>query len=79
MKTNDWPRKSCRSSSAIRVSHQIWHNQLQTEAELAALRKCIQRGCPFGHPDWTMDNATTLQLESTLRPRGRPRRALAEG
>ena len=54
-------------------------NQPQTEAELAALRKCIQRGCPFGHPDWTMDRAKTLHLESTLQPRGRPRRTLAEG
>lgn len=49
-------------------------NQPQTEAELAALRKCIQRGCPYGDAGWIEKTAKTLGLESTLRPRGRPRR-----
>jgi putative transposase len=45
----------------------------QTEAELAALRKSVQRGTPFGEQEWTEETAKRLGLQSTLRPRGRPR------
>jgi putative transposase len=48
-------------------------NQPQTEAELEALRRCVTRGCPLGGPDWVARTAKQLALESTLRPRGRPR------
>jgi putative transposase len=49
--------------------------QPQTESELAALRQSVQRGTPFGGPRWTHRAARELGLESTLRPRGRPRNA----
>jgi putative transposase len=49
-------------------------NHPQTEAELAALRTSVQRGRPFGGPRWTKRAAQALGLESTLRPRGRPRK-----
>jgi putative transposase len=45
----------------------------QTEAELAALRQSLIRGAPYGSAHWTHDTALRLGLESTLRPRGRPR------
>jgi putative transposase len=48
-------------------------NGIETEAELAALRKSVQRGSPFGTPDWQAATAKALGLESSLRPRGRPR------
>ena len=48
-------------------------NQPQSEAELAAIRRCIRRGCPYGSDGWTQHAAKSLGLESTLRPRGRPR------
>jgi putative transposase len=48
--------------------------QPQTDAELAALRRSVQRGTPFGGPRWTQRAARELDLESTLRPRGRPRK-----
>jgi putative transposase len=48
--------------------------QPQTEAELAALRHSIQRGAPFGGATWVATVAEELGLESTLRPRGRPRK-----
>ncbi len=48
-------------------------HQPQAEGELAALRRSIQRGAPFGGPRWTQRAAHELGLESTLRPRGRPR------
>ena len=48
--------------------------QPQTDMELAALRRCVQRGSPYGSERWTRRTTKELQLESTLRPRGRPRR-----
>lgn len=50
-------------------------NQPQTEAELDAIRVSIQRGRPFGSPAWQKRTAKRLGLESTFRPRGRPRKA----
>jgi putative transposase len=49
-------------------------NQPQTEAELEALRCCVNRGRPFGDPSWVADMARQLGLERTLRPRGRPKK-----
>jgi putative transposase len=47
-------------------------NQPQTEKELAAIRQCVNRGQPFGNPEWVQQTATKLGLESTLRKRGPP-------
>ncbi|MDB4766208.1 transposase [bacterium] len=49
-------------------------NNAQTEAEVAAIQKAIKRGCPFGGERWIKTTAKRLQLESTLRPRGRPKK-----
>ena len=49
-------------------------NRPQTEAELEALRQCVQRGRPFGEDDWVRQTAAQLHLETTLRPRGRPKK-----
>ena len=46
----------------------------QTEAELAAVRRSVVRGAPFGEAAWKAETAERLGLESTLRPRGRPRK-----
>ena len=54
-----------------------WINQPQTEAEIAALRKCIARGTPYGSEPWQRSTAEQLGLQSSLQPRGRPRK-LAE-
>jgi putative transposase len=51
-----------------------WVNQPLTEAELEALRRCVNRGTPYGGPAWAQRTAKRLHLESTLRPRGRPRK-----
>lgn len=48
-------------------------NAPQSEAEVAALRRCIERGSPFGNDSWTARTVSRLGLETTLRPRGRPR------
>ena len=47
-------------------------NQPQTEQQVQALRKCVNRGTPFGDHAWVEKSAKALKLEFTLRPRGRP-------
>jgi putative transposase len=49
-------------------------NQPTSDAELAAMRKCVARGTPFGADVWARRTAAKLGLESTIRPRGRPRK-----
>jgi len=49
-------------------------NQPQTDAELKALRRCVHRSQAYGSDDWVKRAAVTLGLESTLRPRGRPKK-----
>src|SRR5439155_18411623 len=49
-------------------------NAPQTEAELERIRRSVMRGCPYGGADWVQRAAAELGLQSTLRPRGRPRR-----
>ena len=48
-------------------------NRLETDAELERLRRCVNRGTPFGSEQWVKETAVNLGLESSLRPRGRPR------
>ena len=48
-------------------------NQSQSEKELAIVRDCVKRGRPFGDPEWVELTAKHFDLQSTLRPRGRPR------
>lgn len=52
--------------------------QAETEAELAALRQSVRRGAPFGDTVWQHHTAVRLGLQTTLRPRGRPRQPTPE-
>ncbi len=45
-----------------------------TESEYTQLQLCVQRGCPFGDDHWNARKIKQLGLESTITPRGRPRR-----
>ena len=54
-------------------------NQPQTEAELEAIRKAVQKGRPLGNEDWQNEIAAQLGLGSTLHPRGRPRKHRVTG
>jgi putative transposase len=54
-------------------------NRPQSEAEVAALRRCVQRGQPFGAEAWTKRTAARLGLASTLRARGRPKKRGEKG
>lgn len=48
-------------------------NRPQTASELESLRTRVQRGRPFGEEAWVRRLAKRCGLESTLRPRGRPK------
>ena len=61
-----WPVEAPRDWAA-------WVDRPQTAAEEAALAECVRRGRPFGAERWAKATARKLGLESTLRPRGRPR------
>jgi len=49
-------------------------NQPLAASELAAVRRCADRGCPLGDAAWVKATARKLGLESTLQPRGRPKK-----
>jgi len=51
-------------------------NGAETENELAALRRCVLRGAPFGDEAWQEQTAEALRLQSALRPPGRPKKTL---
>ena len=57
-----------------------WVNEPQTPREeeegeaLRALRQSVARGAPFGDDAWARRTAERLGVESSLRPRGRPRK-----
>lgn len=53
-------------------------NQPQTQAELDAIRRSVRRGQPYGGEAWVRATAKRLGLESSLRPRGRPRKQEAD-
>jgi putative transposase len=87
-RAEDWPWSSLsrwrRGSSPERAMLSAWPvmrprrwcayvNAAQTQAELTALRRCVERGCPFGDEAWRDQIARRLGLETTLRRRGRPR------
>jgi len=54
-------------------------NEPKTEAEVEALRECLRRGRPYGDSAWMERTPKRLGLESSLRPRGRPKKAKVGG
>ena len=46
-----------------------------TEEQLSRIEKSVKRGAPFGAAGWTEQTAARLKLQSTLKPRGRPRKS----
>lgn len=55
---NDWPR--------------VLDQELPNEI-LSKVIRSIQRGCPYGDDAWMVRTAKKMALESTIRPRGRPK------
>ena len=52
-------------------------NEPHGEGELEALRRSVNRGCPFGD-DWQAETVKELGLEHTMREPGRPKKGDAE-
>ena len=46
---------------------------LHSEAKLAAIRRSVNRGSPFGDETWVTTATKKLGLEITTRPQGRPK------
>jgi putative transposase len=63
----DWPVK--RPVDWVR-----WVNEPLSKAEIAELHTSVNRGRPYGDPDWVAKTAKALNLGNTLRERGRPRK-----
>ena len=58
-----------------------WTDRVNTplgDRELEAMRRSVQRGRPWGDEGWVESIARRLNLESTMRPRGRPKKARIE-
>jgi putative transposase len=55
-----------------------WVNEPMSEAELARVRVCVERGRPYGESVWQKVMAARLGVEASLRPRGRPRKTQTE-
>lgn len=51
-----------------------WVAKPFTVREQNKLRQCVQRGTPYGESDWVQSMTSQHGLESTVRPRGRPRK-----
>ncbi len=64
--TIDWPVD-------VPSDWEKWVDRAETAAELEALRRCVKRGQPYGDDRWVQRTAKQMNLESTLRPRGRQR------
>ena len=82
----DWPWSSlairCGEEKPLTLSDgpihlpRLWKSQADKIADvpLDTIETCIQRGRPFGDEKWILKAAKDLALESSLRPRGRPKK-----
>lgn len=51
-----------------------WVNEPLSRAEIEALQTSVNRGRPFGDAEWVSETAEELDLQHTLRDRGRPKK-----
>ena len=49
-------------------------NTALSEKEVSAIRHSVKRGKPYGDEKWTAKTVKKFGLESTMRPRGRPKK-----
>jgi len=54
-------------------------NRPETDQEVKALRRCVDRSRPFGTIPWVQGMVDRYELTSTFRPRGRPRKEKVSG
>jgi putative transposase len=53
-------------------------HQTPDEAELVAIRRRRETGLPYGDRSWVERLCRRLNLDLTIRPRGRPRKSQTE-
>jgi len=63
---------------ALKTDWVNWVNEPQSKKEEDAIRECIIRNRPWGSAGWRAETVERLGLESSMRPRGRPRKAKDE-
>ena len=79
-RAEDWAWSSARTPGALQLCSPLerpegWSefvNAPQTPAEIEAIQRSVARGAPLGSEAWVAETASSLGLESSLRPRGRP-------
>ena len=64
---SEWPVSAPRD-------YVLFLNEPQTLAELESIRVAMRRGNPFGSETWTNNAIKKFNLETTTKPRGRPRK-----
>ena len=66
---SDWPVE-------MPIEYLEWVNALDKDEEdkLEKVRYAIKKCCPFGNDSWVKKTAEKLNLISTLKPRGRPKK-----
>ena len=69
-----WPSLG-RSEGSRQAYWRKWLHLPLSEKELAALRRSVTTGRPFGGPAWVEQTAAQLGIDLTPRRRGRPRKA----
>ncbi len=90
----DWPwcSAACRAAGGDAATRRLhpwpvpspenwptWVEEPQTQAEVEAVRQCVVRGRPYGSEVWMATTVQRLGLQSSVRPRGRPRKQPADG
>ena len=83
----DWPWSSLAVRTGMQAPFQLsdgplqlpsnWQslvNRPQRPQRLDELTNSINRGAPFGDSNWKMITASKMNLEPTMRPRGRPKK-----
>lgn len=53
-----------------------WVNKAETDKEVEAIRRSVNRGTPFGQEAWMRRTAIRFGLEASMNPRGRPRKEI---
>ena len=86
-RASDWPWSSLAVRKGLEAPFELsegplklpsnWDklvNQIESPDQLDGLKNSINRGAPFGGTNWKTKTALRMNLESTLRPRGRPKK-----
>ena len=75
IKTNDKPLTICKSPKPIPDEWSKFVSRELPNIVIDQIENAIKRGCPFGDNDWIEQAAIEFELESTLKPKGRPRKS----